>query len=131
MRKLILTLVFVITLIGLVGVFSAPPVQADVYDDITDQFDDVQEGVTGTSTAKTPTHLVIDIIQVALGFLGLVFVILILFSGFQWMTAGGNEDTITQARKRLVNAVIGLVIILAAYGIAEFVINQVDQATRR
>lgn len=69
------------------------------------------------------------IIRTALGFLGIVALVLILYGGFVWMTAGGNEENIQKAKKILVNAAIGLIIILSAYAIASFVIRALTQAT--
>jgi len=73
--------------------------------------------------------VVARIIRVALGFLGVVALVLILYGGFVWMTAGGNEEKIQKAKKILVNAAIGLAIILSAYAIASFVINALVSAT--
>ncbi len=70
-----------------------------------------------------------QIIAVILGFLGVIFLALIIYSGFQWMTAGGNEETITKAKKRLTNAAIGLVIVMAGYIISYFVITQLYNIT--
>lgn len=63
------------------------------------------------------------IINSALGFLGLVAVVIILIGGFQWMTAGGGEEKIKKAKGTLSAGIIGLVIIMAAWGIAQFVIS--------
>jgi len=68
-------------------------------------------------------------IQVVLGFLGTIFLVLIIISGFQWMTAGGNSATIDTAKKRMVNATIGLVIALAAYSITWFITDSVLKTT--
>lgn len=62
-----------------------------------------------------------SIIQIALSFLGVFFMILIIFSGFQWMSAGGNPETVGKAKSRITNAVIGLAIVLVAYGITWFI----------
>lgn len=62
----------------------------------------------------------VKIIRLILSFLALIFLILILFSGFKWMTSGGNEETIKDARKNLINSTIGLVIILSAWTIATY-----------
>jgi hypothetical protein len=43
-----------------------------------------------------------------------------------WMTAGGNDDRIKKGRQFIINGVIGLVIILAAYAIAQWVINTIQ-----
>ncbi|MDP3986127.1 MAG: hypothetical protein Q8P77_01690 [Candidatus Veblenbacteria bacterium] len=69
------------------------------------------------------------IINILLGFLGVIAVILVLLGGFKWMTAAGNEDKISEAKKLMGAGVVGLVIILAAYAIAAFVINQLVEAT--
>jgi hypothetical protein len=70
-----------------------------------------------------------QIIATVLGFLGLLFLVLIIVSGIQWMTAGGNEESVTKAKKRLVNAVIGLAIIFVAFIITVFVITTLNNAT--
>ena len=64
-----------------------------------------------------------SIIDKLLGFLGLIAVAVILYGGFRWMTAGGNEDAVKKAKHTLTAGIIGLVIVLAAWGIARFVID--------
>lgn len=68
-----------------------------------------------------------NVVNVALGLLGILAVIIILYAGFKWMTASGNEEQVTDARHMLVQAVIGLAIIMAAWTITNYV---VDQGTR-
>ncbi|MBI5230526.1 MAG: hypothetical protein HY981_04490 [Candidatus Magasanikbacteria bacterium] len=70
-----------------------------------------------------------NIINVALGLLGIVAVVIILIGGFEWMTAGGNEEKTGEAKKRIIAGVIGLAIILSAYAIAKFVIDSLVKAT--
>ena len=85
---------------------------------------------TGTGLGnKDPREIAAGIISVILGFLGIVAVIIILLGGFKWMTAAGNEDKVDEAKKLITAGVIGLVIILAAYAIATFVINSLLSAT--
>ena len=74
-------------------------------------------------------EIVNNIIVVILGFLGLIAVVLILIGGFMWMTAGGNEEKVADARKTLQAAVIGLLIILASYGISLYVFVIIEGAT--
>ncbi|MFH1866946.1 MAG: hypothetical protein ABIJ81_02595 [Patescibacteria group bacterium] len=69
------------------------------------------------------------IINILLGFLGVIAIIIIIVAGFQWMTAGGNEEKIAGAKKMLGAGVIGLVIILAAYAIASFVVGGLIEQT--
>lgn len=69
------------------------------------------------------------VLNVLLGFLGIIAVIVILLGGFKWMTAGGNEDKTGEAKKLIGAGIVGLVIILAAYAIATYVINTISSAT--
>ena len=62
-----------------------------------------------------------NIIQAVLSLIGVLFLGLLVFGGIKWMTAGGNEDIIKKAKSRIVNAIIGLAIVLFAYGITAFI----------
>jgi len=70
-----------------------------------------------------------SIIDKLLGFLGLIAVVVILYGGFRWMTAGGNEDAVKKAKHTLTAGIIGLIIVLAAWGIARFVISLMPTRT--
>jgi hypothetical protein len=69
------------------------------------------------------------IINVALGLLGVITVVIILIGGFKSMTAGGNEESETEARKFIFSGFAGLALVLAAYGIAKFVVSRLGEAT--
>jgi hypothetical protein len=69
------------------------------------------------------------IINVALSLLGIVVLVIIIYGGFLWMTAGGNDDKVSEAKKWIFGGIIGLVIILSAYAIASFVISNLVSAT--
>lgn len=64
-----------------------------------------------------------NLINVVLGFLGIVAVVIVLFGGFRWMTAGGNDEKVQEAKKLLIAGVIGLAIIFSAYAITSFVLT--------
>ncbi len=64
--------------------------------------------------------LIAQIIQGVLGLLGVIFIILMITAGFSWMTAGGNEEQVKKATSVIKSAVIGLIIVLAAYAITYF-----------
>ncbi|MFA4871485.1 MAG: hypothetical protein WC610_00260 [Patescibacteria group bacterium] len=82
------------------------------------------ESARGIGLAETPLKVIIArIIQIVLGFLGILTVILIMYAGFIWMTAGGDEKKIETAKKILRDAIIGLIIILAAFIIVSFILR--------
>ncbi len=107
---------------------------AEIVNDPSDtQFGLTEYGGTGTSSIglgnTSLDEAVVGLINVALGFLGLIAVIIILIGGFKWMTAGGNEDKVGEARKTIFAGIIGLAIILFAWGITTFVVTQLGKAS--
>lgn len=70
-----------------------------------------------------------DLIRVGLSIIGIVLVILFLFNGFKWMTAGGDSGKIDEAKKGMTAAVIGLAIALSAYAISIFVLRVLSEGT--
>lgn len=76
-----------------------------------------------------PRHIAANIINIILGFLGIIALVLIIYAGFKWMTAAGNETQVGDAKKLLVAAVIGLIIILSAFALSSFVLDAVYRAT--
>ena len=83
---------------------------------------------TGLGT-KDIRQGVMQIVNVLLGFLGILAIIIILWGGFRWLTSGGNEEKVGEAKKIITAGIIGLVIIFTAYAIAAFVINSLLTAT--
>lgn len=77
---------------------------------------------------KDPREIVANIIQILLGFLGTIAVVLIIYAGFLWMTAGGKPDNTKKAKDIMSAAVTGLVIILISYGITLFVTQALSNA---
>lgn len=69
------------------------------------------------------------IINVALGLLGIIAVVIVLIGGFEWMTAGGSEEKVGEARKRIFAGIIGIAIILSAWAITRFVLDNLKTAT--
>jgi hypothetical protein len=65
-----------------------------------------------------------QIIQGVLGFLGIIFVILIIYAGFVLMTAGGDATKVTKAKGIISRAILGLVVVMLSYAISFYVISQ-------
>jgi len=95
------------------------------------KFENAQSNITttasqaGLQTTDIPTIAAI-IITALLGLVGMIFFILFIYGGFQWMTAAGNEEKIRKAKKLIVNAVIGLAIIIMAYAITYFISQAIE-----
>ncbi len=74
-------------------------------------------------TARDPRAIVATIIKYALGLLGIIVVVIIIYGGWLYMSSGGEEEKIGQAKKIIINAVIGLAIILLSYAMVLFVVR--------
>ncbi len=79
--------------------------------------------------ADNPAFLVGEIIKYALGFIGTIFLVLIIYGGFLWMTAAGNDQQIEKARKILTSSTVGLLIVILAYALSLFIIDVILSAT--
>ena len=66
------------------------------------------------------------VIKGFLGILGILGVIIFLYSGLLYMTSKGKTDVIEKAKKQMFYVAIGMVIILGAYSLTAFVINQIS-----
>ncbi len=77
----------------------------------------------GLAAASDLPTIVGRVIGILLGVLGLVFVVLVVYAGFLYLTAQGEETNVKKAKKMLSQSVIGLVLIVSAYAITNVVID--------
>jgi len=62
-----------------------------------------------------------QIIGLVLSFIGVIFLILMIYAGILWMTASGNEQQVTKAKGLIINSLIGMIIVFSAYAITNFI----------
>lgn len=72
---------------------------------------------------------VLNIIRLVLGLMTLIAVVLVIYGGFVWLTAAGNEENVEKAKKIISAAVIGLIVILLAWAIVIFVARTTANVT--
>jgi len=75
-----------------------------------------------------PRDMAVEIVRYLMTFLGIIAVTVILLGGFKWMTSAGNEDKVAEAKQLIVSGVIGLIIILAAFAIVQFIVTMTGNA---
>ena len=109
--------------IGLLCPFFATTAQALTYNDSVDSLATVADrtGVRQTDLATASG----EIVKSALSILGLLFFVLVVYSGIKWMTAKGEEEAVTKARDTIFGAVIGLSVVLASYAITSFITERI------
>jgi hypothetical protein len=112
---------------GLAAISLLPAVSTVHAVDLNDQLGQV---ATGAGIEQKPlVETIGSLISVFLGILGIIFLVLVLYAGFTWMTAAGDEKKIASAKSILISAVVGLVVLLSAYAISSFVIESLSTAT--
>lgn len=129
LRLLVLATILAMTAFAALPVLAQPDalLDADAQADLEDNDRAFLE-----ASGLQPTHpsvIISVIIRVVLSFLGVVFVILIIYSGLRWMTSAGNEEQIAKSKRTMVAAIIGLAIVLGAYIITTFVLDAIFRAT--
>jgi hypothetical protein len=110
------------------NLFLANPTTAG----IQDAFSNNTLGSAGVNAGYTPDDnnplsMVSIIITILLSLVGVIFLVLMIYGGINWMTAGGNEAQVKAAQNILSKAVIGLVIVLSAYAITYFIIDKIPK----
>ena len=75
------------------------------------------------SSAKSIDDTVIKAINAILGLTGIIFFVYMIYGGFLWMTANGKEENVEKAKHIIRNTIIGLIIVLSAYAISNYVVS--------
>lgn len=121
--KLFKTISIVLLTLTLFTLATAPVAaqEVDTYLDVVEK----ESGYGGTQLMPTVGR----IIETVLGFLGLIALILFIVGGFKWMTSGGNEENVSEAKKLMSAAIVGLLIIFIAFAATRFIISKLESAT--
>ncbi|MFA7654279.1 MAG: hypothetical protein WCX97_04560 [Candidatus Magasanikbacteria bacterium] len=77
----------------------------------------------GSSSARTVTALIGELVGIGLTMLGVIFFLLMLYGGFYWMIAKGDSAKVDKAKEIMEAAIIGLIIITGSYAIANFIFS--------
>ncbi len=102
------------------NIAEAGLLQGNTATQLTNNMTVVQEKA-GYDPNVTVGLVVAGVIKTFLALLGVIFVVLIVVAGYNWMTAAGEEEKINKAKDTIKSAIIGLIIIVAAYAITYFV----------
>ena len=123
--------IFIIAFCGIISlILPLFPIQA-TYDpaaiDPETPYAEAETTITQTTGlgARNPVDTANLIINWALTLLGIFFLVLVIYGGFIWMNARGNEQEVERAINLIKSSVIGLIIILISYGITNLIFTVV------
>lgn len=83
----------------------------------------------GSATETTLAETAGIAIKAALSFVGVIFLVLMVYAGYLWFTSRGEEEPIKKAQKIIMASVIGLVIVAGAYGITSLIVPRILEKT--
>ncbi len=119
MKKLFITIAIIFSLFSFAGISSASVIEGEALNRLNSNTASLKE-TSGLGTV-TIGSVIASVIKAALSLLAAIFLILMVVAGFQWMTAAGNETKVEKALGMIKTAIIGLIIVLAAYAITYFI----------
>jgi hypothetical protein len=123
-NKRIFKLLLVVMLVVTTASFVALPVLASSHDyGLSDTAKAAKLDIFG-SADDLPSKIGIVIFAI-LSFIGVIFLVIVIYGGFLWMTAGGNTEQTKKASTMIRNGVIGIIIISLSYGLTLFIFDNI------
>ena len=119
MRKLNLSKIVSILAVVAVFVMIVSPLA------VSAQFKDPDPTGKGVASDTDLPSLLVRVINILLSIAGLVAVIFLIVGGFRYITAGGNEENAEAGKKTIINAIIGIVVIILSFVIVRVISNAV------
>lgn len=115
---------YIILLVSVLSVFSFNVVRVQTAN-FTNAGEFAESAATesGVDTGSSVEEKVASIVNYALSLLGVIFLILMVYGGFIWMLARGDEAEAKRAKNIITAGVIGMIIVIAAFAITTFVVN--------
>lgn len=122
-QNIILTISSLVLLsVVIVNAFLPVFVLAEGVNPVIDRLDAIaNEAGYEDADEDTAIAMIGTIVQVFLSMLGIIFIILMIYGGYNWMIAAGDESKVETAKKTIRNAIIGLLLVLSSYGIWQFI----------
>lgn len=87
----------------------------------------VYGGEAEAQRAGDLTVVIGQIIKSAIGLLGMIFLVMIVYAGYLWLMARGNEETVKNAKATMFRALMGVIIVITAYAITTFVFERLTR----
>lgn len=119
-----LSVLFQVFVLSRLPAFAGP---ADLLTGGLDATNSAAGGGPGYKAVSLPT-LIGSFIQILLGLTGIIFLIIVIYGGIMYMTAAGDGTKVDKAKKMITQSIIGLILIVGAYSISTFIIDQLKGA---
>lgn len=120
----------IIVAVGILFLHTLPTfAENDLGGAISEQLDSGAQGAE-IGEAVDPRVFIAELIQTILTIIGTLFMGLMVLGGYWWLTDRGEEEKVEKAKKTIAAAIVGLVVVLMAYGITLFVARLTQQSVQ-
>lgn len=123
MKKLFITTTFLVISFA----FAITIANAQGLNDASSVFKEIG-GQAGASTYENPEDVIGVGIGAAITLVGMIFLVLMVYAGYLWMTARGEQEQVDKAQKIITTALIGFFIVASAYAITTFVSGKLGKS---
>lgn len=90
----------------------------------------VGQGVYGAGTKIAPLPFYIGVyVKTFIYMVGVILVVVIVYAGYLWMTAGGNEEQVAKAKKWISNGIVGMILALSAFALTDYILARIGTAS--
>lgn len=114
---------FLLFIFALTAIILVLPAEAQIDYGLDETINAVGTDKIVKENTKDPSLIIGSAIGYVLSFIGTIFMIAIIYGGFLWMTAKGNESQVDKAKTIMRNSIIGFVVVALAYVISTTVLN--------
>lgn len=106
------------------------PIDCNAEVNLTEPLKKSGQGIYGKEAVvySLPTYVGV-ILRTVFSFIGVIMVVIVVYAGFLWLTAGGNQEQVKKAKSWITNGVIGMILVLSAFAITDYVFYRLYQAT--
>ncbi|MFH0856901.1 MAG: pilin [bacterium] len=122
--KSILIILLISLCIGFVNAQEEPQAEKIWTDNLGKVVNETEYEQTVNNEQSGLISILSQYIKLFLTLLSIVFVLLIIYAGFLWMSAGGNDDQVAKSKTIIKNSLIGLIIALSAYATAYYIVEK-------
>jgi hypothetical protein len=112
----------------LTGVHAALTPTATLSAASSSKIDSVEIPNTGLGSSDLPT-VIGSIVKVVLSVTGIILFVLFFYGGFKMLTAAGDDEKVAEGKRVIIQAIIGLLVVLVSYALATFVLDKLLGAT--
>jgi hypothetical protein len=84
----------------------------------------IDPGKIGVPAVKNADTALSGLLNVAYGAAGILCVVIIIFGGYIYVTSDGNASNVKLAKNAITGAVVGLIVVIMAFAITQFVIGK-------